>query len=54
VFGISIIIYLGDWFGMSTISPIVNYSIIGYLILSLLMNVYFVNINFEKEKIALP
>lgn len=54
LFGITLILYFGDWFGMSQWFPFANYIIIGYLILSLLVNIYFVSINFEKEKIALP
>lgn len=53
LFGITLILYFGDWFGMSQWFPFANYIIIGYLILSLLVNIYFVSINFEKEKIAL-
>lgn len=53
LFGITLILYFGDWFGMSQWFPFANYIIIGYLILSLLVNIYFVSVNFEKEKIAL-
>lgn len=53
LFGITLILYFGDWFGMNQWFPFANYIIIGYLILSLLVNIYFVSVNFEKEKIAL-
>jgi sterol desaturase/sphingolipid hydroxylase (fatty acid hydroxylase superfamily) len=53
LFGITLILYFGDWFGMSQWIPFANYIIIGYLTLSLLVNIYFVSVNFEKEKIAL-
>ena len=52
VFGIGIILFLGDWFGMSQLFPYANYIIIGYLTLSLIVSVYFVSVNFEKEKVV--
>ena len=52
-FGVTIIVYLGDWFKMNQLFPFANYIIIGYLILSLLVSIYFASINFEKEKIAI-
>nr|WP_315166263.1 sterol desaturase family protein [uncultured Flavobacterium sp.] len=52
VFGISILIYFGDWFGMNQLFSFANYLVMGYLILSLLINIYFISINFDKEKIA--
>ena len=48
--GIAIISYLGDWFSINTLFPFATYIIISYLVLSLLVTLYFVNINFEKEK----
>jgi len=53
VFGMGIIIYFGDWFGMNSLFHFANYLIISYLILSLLVTIYFVGINFEKEKLAI-
>ena len=53
LFGITLILYFGDWFGMNQWFPFANYIIIAYLTLSLLVNIYFVSVNFEKEKIAL-
>jgi sterol desaturase/sphingolipid hydroxylase (fatty acid hydroxylase superfamily) len=52
-FGIAIITYFGDWFSMNQLFPYANYIIIGYLTLSLIATVYFVSVNFEKEKIVL-
>lgn len=53
VFGIGIISYYGDWFGLNTLLPYASYIIIGYLTLSLLVTIYFVSVNFEKEKVTL-
>jgi sterol desaturase/sphingolipid hydroxylase (fatty acid hydroxylase superfamily) len=50
LFGIGIIAYFGDWFGMNLLFPYANVIIITYLILSLAVSIYFVSINFEKEK----
>ncbi len=50
--GIGIIAYFGDWFGMNLLFSFANYVVIGYLVLSLLITIYFVSINFEKEKIV--
>lgn len=49
VFGIGLIFYFGDWFGMDQLFPFASYIIGGYLLLSLAVTVYFVSINFEKE-----
>jgi sterol desaturase/sphingolipid hydroxylase (fatty acid hydroxylase superfamily) len=53
IFGIGIISFFGDWFGMNQLFPYANYIIIGYLTLSLIVSVYFVSVNFEKEKVAI-
>ena len=50
--GIAIIAYLGDWFGMSNLFPYASYIIIGYLVFSLLVTLYFVNTNFGSKKLA--
>ncbi|KIA85773.1 sterol desaturase family protein [Flavobacterium sp. AED] len=50
--GITIIAYFGDWFSMNQLFPYANYIIIGYLTLSLIATVYFVSVNFEKEKVV--
>ncbi|MEO8516664.1 MAG: sterol desaturase family protein [Flavobacterium sp.] len=47
VFGIGIITYCGDWFGLNTILPFGNYIVLGYLSLSLAMSVYFVTFDFK-------
>ena len=52
IFGVGIILYFGNWFKMDTLFPFATYIVIGYLSLSLLINFYFVNINFEKEAIS--
>ncbi|WP_035673026.1 sterol desaturase family protein [Flavobacterium sp. 83] len=52
VLGITIIAYFGDWFSMNQLFPYANYIIIGYLTLSLIATVYFVSVNFEKEKVV--
>lgn len=53
LFGIAIITYFGDWFKMNQLFSFANYMVIGYLTLSLVVNIYFVSTNFEKEKLAL-
>jgi sterol desaturase/sphingolipid hydroxylase (fatty acid hydroxylase superfamily) len=53
IFGIGIISFFGDWFGMNQLFPYANYIIIGYLTLSLVASIYFVSVNFEKEKVAI-
>lgn len=52
IFGIGIISFFGDWFGMNQLFPYANYIIIGYLTLSLVASVYFVSVNFEKETVV--
>lgn len=47
---ISILAYFGDWFGLNSHFPIVNYLIIGYLFISLAMNFYFVFFEFRVKK----
>jgi hypothetical protein len=49
VFGLGLLFYFGDWFGMSHLFPFASYIIGGYLLLSLAVTVYFVSTNFEKE-----
>lgn len=53
IFGLGIISYFGDWFGLNQIFPFANYFVMGYLVLSLLFTICFVSINFEKEKVIL-
>lgn len=49
VVGIGLIFYFGDWFGMNQLFPFASYIIAAYLLLSLVVTLYFVKRNFEKE-----
>jgi alkylglycerol monooxygenase len=49
IFGVGIIVYFGDWFGLSKLLPMANYIVIAYLSVSLLMSAYFVMIEFRKQ-----
>ena len=53
VFGIGIVNYLGNWFDIDTNIPFGTFAIIGYLALSLAVNIYFVSSGFKSEKMAL-
>ena len=53
VFGIGIITYFGNWFEIDTLIPFGTYLIMGYLTLSLIINIYFVSSGFKSEKLAL-
>jgi alkylglycerol monooxygenase len=53
LFGVGIITYFGDWFGLHSVLPMSNYMIIAYLVLSLAMTVYFVAFEFKKSKLVL-
>jgi sterol desaturase/sphingolipid hydroxylase (fatty acid hydroxylase superfamily) len=53
LFGIAIVLRLGDWFGLNSLTPFGNYSIIGYLLFSLLATVYFVFVVFKKAPAVL-
>jgi len=46
---IGIVAYFGDWFGLNRVIPISNYIIFTYLIFSLLVTMYFVNIEFKNK-----
>jgi hypothetical protein len=48
LFGIAIILRLGDWFGLNGFIYYGNYSVIGYLLFSLLVTIYFVFVAFKK------
>ena len=52
-FAIGIIRYYGDWFGLNSIISIGNYLILGYLSVSLLINTYFITIDFKLENKAI-
>lgn len=47
---LAIIYYFGDWFGLNAVFPFGNIVIIGYLIISLLITIYFVKIDFKNTK----
>jgi hypothetical protein len=51
-FGIGIITYLGNWFGIDGMIPFGTYFIVAYLALSLFINIYFVTYGFKSEKLA--
>jgi alkylglycerol monooxygenase len=48
IFGIGVIIKLGDWFGINSLSPLLNDALIGYFILSTIVTAYFVY-TFSRE-----
>ena len=52
IFGVGIISFFGDWFGMNQLFSFANYIIFGYLTLSFIISIYFVSINFEKETLV--
>ena len=52
VFSIGIIIYYGDWFGLNSLISFGNYILISYFLLSLLISIYLVEINFKKPVLA--
>ncbi|SDH77105.1 Fatty acid hydroxylase superfamily protein [Flavobacterium omnivorum] len=49
VVGIGLIFYFGDWFGMNQLFPFASYIIAAYLLLSLVVTLYFIKSNFEKQ-----
>jgi hypothetical protein len=49
VFGIGLLLYFGDWFGMNQFFSFASIIIASYLILSLVVTIYFVSTNFEKR-----
>ena len=49
ILGIGIIFSFGDWFGLNSIIPVGNYILIGYFIMSLLINIYFVLYGFQTK-----
>ena len=53
LFGIGILFYFGDWFGLNTYLSAGNYLIISYLCLSFIMTLYFVVFEFRKPINAL-
>jgi len=53
VSGIGLLFYFGDWFGMNQLFSFASTIIVIYLILSLVVTIYFVSINFEKETLII-
>jgi alkylglycerol monooxygenase len=53
VFGLGILYYFGDWFGLNSLFPWGNYIVIGYLLLSLAMSIYFVALEFKPKRATL-
>lgn len=53
LFGIGIIVCFGDWFGMNQFINFANYILIGYLIVSILITIYFVGTDFGKQNLQL-
>ncbi|MCV9929193.1 sterol desaturase family protein [Flavobacterium sp. LS1R49] len=47
---LAIILYFGDWFGLNSIFPFGNIVIIGYHIISLLVAIYFIKVDFKTIK----
>jgi cytochrome c oxidase subunit IV len=53
LFGLGILYYFGDWFGLNSVFAAGNSIIIAYLLLSLGMAIYFVAFEFKTKKSAL-
>ena len=49
LFGLGILFFYKDWFGLNSLFPFGNYLIIGYLFLSLSVCVYFITVAFKWE-----
>ncbi|WP_409416879.1 sterol desaturase family protein [Flavobacterium sp. PS2] len=47
---LAIILYFGDWFGLNSVFPFGNIVVIGYHIISLLVTIYFVKVDFKNIK----
>jgi len=50
LFGIVILFYYGDWFQLSALLPMSNFLVIGYLLSSLFISLYFVTLEFKSQK----
>jgi sterol desaturase/sphingolipid hydroxylase (fatty acid hydroxylase superfamily) len=50
IFGVGIIIYMGNWFGLNKLFAFGNYLVFFYLIISLIINIYFVAFEFKNSK----
>jgi sterol desaturase/sphingolipid hydroxylase (fatty acid hydroxylase superfamily) len=53
LFGLGILYYFGDWFGLNSVFAVGNSIIMAYLLLSLGMAIYFVAFEFKTKKSAL-
>jgi hypothetical protein len=53
LFGLGIIYYFGDWFGLNSLFPAGNYIVIAYLLLSLALSIYFLAFEFKTKKTTL-
>ena len=53
LFAMGLLYFYGDWFGLTHLLPMSTFILIGYFLISLAMSIYFVAVDFEKEKIAL-
>lgn len=53
IYAMGILYFYGDWFGSSDLWSGSTYLLIGYFVLSLSMSIYFVAVDFEKEKLAI-
>lgn len=52
---VAIVLYYGGWFGLESFFPSGNYLVLGYLAVSLLVNAYFVFVEFSKQKtVSIP
>lgn len=50
LFGIAILFYYGDWFGLNALVSVGNYIILGFLILSFIINLHFTQREFKSVK----
>ena len=48
-FAVGVLWFYGGWFGLQTVVPFGNYAVLGYLIVSLLVNAYFVSTEFKPN-----
>jgi hypothetical protein len=48
LFGVLIVLNLGDWFGLNSFISIGSYIVLAYLVVSFLVTFYFVFIDFRK------
>jgi hypothetical protein len=53
LFGLAILYYFGDWFGLNSLFLEGNFIVVSYLLLSLVMTVYFLSFEFKAKNVAL-